>query len=122
MDDGKVSEVGALRFAYWLEPLMRRDSYLALLQERPAIHERMLRILSAAKWPARYLIQHPSVIDELANPELFSERFNGQQFEAELQARRAALKRTGEDTDEALLDLLRRAHHSEVFRTLARDV
>ncbi len=122
MDDGKVSEVGALRFADWLEPLMRRDSYLALLQERPAIHERMLRILSAAKWPARYLIQHPSVIDELANPELFSERFNGQQFEAELQARRAALKRTGEDTDEALLDLLRRAHHSEVFRTLARDV
>ncbi len=122
LDDGKISEVGALRFTDWLEPLMRRDSYLALLQERPAIQERLLRILSAAKWPARYLIQHPSVIDELAHPDMLAERFDGAQFEAELQARRAALTRTGEDTDEALLDLLRRAHHSEVFRTLARDV
>jgi glutamate-ammonia-ligase adenylyltransferase len=39
-----------------------------------------------------------------------------------LEARRSALKRTGEDDEEALLNLLRRAHHAEVFRTLARDV
>jgi glutamate-ammonia-ligase adenylyltransferase len=32
------------------------------------------------------------------------------------------LRRTGEDDDEGLLNLLRRAHHAEVFRTLARDV
>jgi glutamate-ammonia-ligase adenylyltransferase len=30
--------------------------------------------------------------------------------------------KTGEDDEEALLNLLRRAHHAEVFRTLARDV
>jgi glutamate-ammonia-ligase adenylyltransferase len=29
---------------------------------------------------------------------------------------------TGEDDDETLLNLLRRAHHAELFRTLARDV
>jgi glutamate-ammonia-ligase adenylyltransferase len=43
-------------------------------------------------------------------------------FESELQARREALRRTGEDDEENLLNLLRRAHHAEVFRTLARDV
>jgi [glutamine synthetase] adenylyltransferase / [glutamine synthetase]-adenylyl-L-tyrosine phosphorylase len=33
-----------------------------------------------------------------------------------------ALQRTGEDDEESLLNLLRRAHHAEQFRTLARDV
>ena len=120
--DGHVSETGAVRLADWLEALMRRDSYLALLHERPGIHERLLRLLSAAKWPARYLIQHPSVIDELANATMLDERFDAAQFESELESRRAALIRTGEDGEEELLNLLRRAHHSEVFRTLARDV
>jgi glutamate-ammonia-ligase adenylyltransferase len=32
------------------------------------------------------------------------------------------LQRTGEDDEESLMNLLRRAHHAEQFRTLARDV
>ncbi len=122
LDEGRVSEEAALRMADWIEPLMRRESYLALLQERPSVHERLLRLLGAARWPARYLIQHPGVIDELASPELLTERFDAAQFEAELEARRTALRSTGEDDEEALLNLMRRAHHAEVFRTLARDL
>ena len=60
--------------------------------------------------------------DELAGQQLMSERFDATQFEADLEDRRTALSRTGEDDEEALLNLLRRAHHAEVFRTLARDV
>jgi glutamate-ammonia-ligase adenylyltransferase len=105
-----------------MEPLMRRESYLAMLLERPSVHERLLRLLGAAKWPARYLVQHPGVIDELAGGDVLQQRFVAEDFEAELQARRAALMRTGEDDEENLLNLLRRAHHAEVFRTLARDV
>lgn len=101
---------------------MRRESYLAMMLERPAVHERLLRLLGAAKWPARYLVQHPGVIDELAGGDVLKQRFVAADFEAELEARRAALKRTGEDDEENLLNLLRRAHHAEVFRTLARDV
>jgi len=112
----------ALRWADWLEPLFRRESYLALLVERPAVQERLLRILGAAKWPARYLMLHPGVIDELASDAMLSGRFNAEEFEAELGQRRAALRRTGEDDEESLLNILRRAHHAEVFRTLARDV
>jgi glutamate-ammonia-ligase adenylyltransferase len=122
LEAGRVSEQGALRLADWLEPLLRRESYLALLQERPAVHERLLRLLGAAKWPARYLLKHPGVIDELASGQLFEERFDPAQFEAELEARKESLARTGEDDDEELLNLLRRAHHAETFRTLARDV
>jgi [glutamine synthetase] adenylyltransferase / [glutamine synthetase]-adenylyl-L-tyrosine phosphorylase len=122
LEEGRVSETAALRLADWIEPLLRRTSYLALLQERPSVHERLLRLLGAAKWPARYLIKHPGVIDELASQQLLTDRFDAVQFEEDLELRRAALRSTEEDDEEALLDLLRRAHHAEVFRTLARDL
>ncbi|MDD5334223.1 MAG: bifunctional [glutamate--ammonia ligase]-adenylyl-L-tyrosine phosphorylase/[glutamate--ammonia-ligase] adenylyltransferase [Rhodoferax sp.] len=121
--EGLVSETAAVRLADWMEPLLRRESYLALLLERPKVHERLLRLLGAARWPARYLLLHPGVIDELANAAMLDERFNAADFEHELEHRRAALVGTGEDEDdETLLNLLRRAHHAEVFRTLARDL
>ncbi len=119
---GRVTEEAAVRLADWIEPLLRRESYLALLLERPSVHERLLRLMGAARWPARYLMQHPGVIDELASDAMVAERFVAADFERELAARRAALRSTGEDDDEALLNLLRRAHHAELFRTLARDV
>ncbi|MGH8804098.1 MAG: bifunctional [glutamate--ammonia ligase]-adenylyl-L-tyrosine phosphorylase/[glutamate--ammonia-ligase] adenylyltransferase [Polaromonas sp.] len=120
--EGTVTEAAAVRLIDWIEPLLRRESYLALLLERPAVHERLLRLLGAARWPARYLLQHPGVIDELASDQLLHERFDPLAFASELQQRLAALRRTGEDDEEACLNLLRRAHHAEVFRTLARDV
>jgi [glutamine synthetase] adenylyltransferase / [glutamine synthetase]-adenylyl-L-tyrosine phosphorylase len=116
------AEAGA-RFVDWLEPLLRRDAYLALLAERPSVLTRLLRLLGLARWPMRYLMQHPGVIDELADERLLHERFDPAIFRAELAERQAAWVRSGEDQDEeALLDALRRAHHAEVFRTLVRDV
>jgi glutamate-ammonia-ligase adenylyltransferase len=120
--EGLVTETAAVRLADWIEPLLRRESYLALLLERPNVHERLLRILGAARWPARYLLLHPGVIDELANADMLDERFAPAEFESELEHRRKSLAGTGEDDDENLLNLLRRAHHAEVFRTLARDI
>ncbi len=122
LSEGKATEEAALRLVDWIEPLLRRESYLAMLLERPSVHERLLRLLGAAKWTARYLQQHPSVIDELASDDVLHQRFDAATFKAEVELRLAALKRTGEDDDEACLNLLRRAHHAEVFRTLARDL
>ncbi|MDB5932619.1 MAG: (Glutamate--ammonia-ligase) adenylyltransferase [Polaromonas sp.] len=120
--EGTVTEEAALRLIDWMEPLLRRESYLALLLERPAVHQRLLRLLGAARWPARYLMQHPGVIDELTSDELLRDRFDDAAFTRELQQRLAALQSTGEADEETCLNLLRRAHHVEVFRTLARDV
>ena len=122
LKEGRVTEEAALRLANWLEPLLRRESYLALLLERPSVHEQLLHLLGAAKWPARYLLQHPGVIDELVGDSLLAERFVVADFERELAVRLASLQSTGEDDDETLLNLLRRAQHAETFRTLARDV
>jgi len=67
VQDGRTTEDAAVRLADWMEPLLRRESYLAMLLERPQVHERLLRMLGAARWPARYLLKHPGVIDELAD-------------------------------------------------------
>jgi [glutamine synthetase] adenylyltransferase / [glutamine synthetase]-adenylyl-L-tyrosine phosphorylase len=119
---GRISEDAALRFIDWVEPLLRRESYLALLVERPEVQQRLLSLLGLARWPMRYLMQHPGVIDELADARLVARRFERAELVAELDERHAAWQRSGEAGEEALLDTLRRAHHAEVFRTLVRDV
>jgi glutamate-ammonia-ligase adenylyltransferase len=112
----------ALRFIDWLEPLLRRDSYLALLVERPAVLQRLLRLLGLARWPMRYLMRHPGVIDELADERLLHARFERAELLGELDERHTAWVRAGQADEESLLDTLRHAHHAEVFRTLVRDV
>ena len=109
-------------FIDWLSPLLRRDSYLSLLAERPEVLQRLLRLLGLAKWPMRYLLRHPGVIDELADPRLLDGRFDATAYQRELEERHSAWARAGQADEEALMDTLRRAHHAEVFRTLVRDV
>lgn len=122
LQEGRVSELAALRSADFLEPLLRRESYLSLLWERPMVHERLLKLLGSARWPASYLLKHPGVMDELAGDAWLTERFEPPAFEAELALRLKSLKSSGQDDVETLLNLLRRAHHAELFRTLARDI
>ena len=120
--DGQCTMEAATRFVDWVEPLLRRESYLAMLVERPEVQTRLLRLLGLARWPMRYLMLHPGVIDELADQRLLHSRFDAAEFAAELEERHAAWERSGQADEESLLDTLRRAHHAEVFRTLVRDV
>ena len=120
--DQTCTEAAALRFIDWLEPLLRRDSYLALLVERPDVMRRLLRLLGLARWPMQYLMRHPGVIDELSDQRLLAERFDAAEYVADLEARHSAWQRAGEANEDALLDTLRHAHHAEVFRILVHDV
>jgi glutamate-ammonia-ligase adenylyltransferase len=120
--DGRCTMQAAVLFIDWLEPLLRRESYLALLTERPEVQNRLLRLLGLARWPMRYLMLHPGVIDELADEELLHSRFDAQAYTCELEERHAGWERSSQAEEELLLDTLRRAHHAEVFRTLVRDV
>jgi glutamate-ammonia-ligase adenylyltransferase len=122
VQDGLCTMDAATRFIDWLEPLLRRESYLALLVERPEVHKRLLRLLGLARWPMRYLMLHPGVIDELADERLLHRRFDAAEYITELEARHAAWERSGQADEESLLDTLRRAHHAEVFRVLVHDV
>ncbi len=120
--EGHCTMDAATRFVDWLEPLLRRESYFAMLVERPEVQRRLLRLLGLARWPMRYLMLHPGVIDELADERLLHQRFDAAEFKRELEDRHEAWERSGQADEESLLDTLRRAHHAEVFRTLVRDV
>ncbi|MET0333026.1 MAG: bifunctional [glutamate--ammonia ligase]-adenylyl-L-tyrosine phosphorylase/[glutamate--ammonia-ligase] adenylyltransferase, partial [Rhizobacter sp.] len=120
--EGSCTLEAAKRFIDWLEPLLRRESYLALLVERPEVQNRLLRLLGLARWPAQFLMRHPGVIDELADERLLHGRFERDNYIADLEARHDAWSRFNQADEESLLDTLRRAHHAEVFRTLVRDV
>ncbi len=123
-EEGAVEDgdLALQRFIDWMEPLLRRESYLALLSERARVLERLLRLLVLARWPMRYLMQHPAVIDELADARLTHERFDSATFQRDLDERHLGWVRSGEADEELLLDTLRRAHQAETFRTLVRDV
>lgn len=120
--EGRCTMEAATRFVDWIEPLLRRESYLAMLVERPEVQNRLMRLLGLARWPMRYLMLHPGVIDELADERLLAGRFDPNEFTCELEERHDAWERSGQADEESLLDTLRRAHHAEVFRTLVRDV
>ena len=122
LTEEQCTVTGALRFIDWMDTLLRRENYLALLLERPEVHRRLLRLLCLARWPMQYLMRHPGVIDELADERLLHQRFDRAALLAELEDRRQAWQRAGQADEEQLLDTLRRAHHAEVFRTLVRDV
>ena len=64
--------------------MLRRDNYIALLAERPRVHEQLVQLLGLARWPARYLMRHPGVIDELATDALLAERVDPVAFDKEL--------------------------------------
>ena len=122
LSEGRVSETAAVRWCDWMEPLLRRETYLALLLERPPVHSQLLKLLDAGRWTTAYLMKHPGVIDELADPAMLDERFDPALLSRNVQARHDALQAHAGDDEESLLNLLRRAHHAELFLTLARDI
>ncbi len=75
-----------------------------------------------AKWITKFVRKHPDVADELLRPETFAKGFDTAAFKRAARAQYAALQATGLCDEESILDLLRRAHHQEVFRILVRDV
>ncbi len=117
-----TKQIGAIRWCDWMELLLRREIYLALLIERPNIHKNLIYILGASRWANNYLSQHPSLIDDLSEIELHPQRFNSDEFQANLITRITHLEQIDPKDEESLLNCLRRAHHSELFLCLARDL
>lgn len=88
--------------------------------EKPTVTMAMLE--AKAPWTAQYVRKHPDVIDELSQGSVLTNRFVAKTFVQKVRLQYEALQATGLCDEETLLDMLRRAHHSEIFRILVRDV
>jgi glutamate-ammonia-ligase adenylyltransferase len=109
------------RFLHFMEAISRRASYLMLLVDYPIVMDRLLSLLAASEWAARYVSQRPQLLDEFLNqPDEQRDDFAGywERFRAKLYVRLMEL----EGDTEGQMDLLRRQRHAETFRILLHDL
>jgi glutamate-ammonia-ligase adenylyltransferase len=106
------------RLLDFFEAIARRSAYLSLLTEYPHTLERVIRMINASGWAASFLTQHPILLDELLDD-------RGNAATEDLPVVAASLARqldaAAGDT-ERQLDILREAHHAQLFRLLAMDL
>lgn len=119
--DAGTSPTGLVRLVDLLETVCRRPAYVALLAQFPQAFARVLRILDWAKWPAEYLTRHPVVLDELLDGGLM-EPTDYAEWAQEVSERIAAARIDDAPDVERQMDILREAHHAQVFRLLVQDL
>ena len=101
-----------------LETISRRAVYLALLLQYPQALAKVAQIVGSSAWAAGYLTRHPILLDELLDPTLLRSAPDWALFRRHLQA---TLDDVEPDTEQQM-DLMREAHHAQVFRLLAQDL
>ncbi len=119
---GSTHEEWLGRLADLLETIAGRPAYLALLVQFPQAYRQLLRMIGQTRWAADYLMRHPIVLDELLDGQVL-EPPDYPSWERDTQAALAALAPVGGQPDiERQMDVLREAHHAQVFRLLAQDL
>jgi glutamate-ammonia-ligase adenylyltransferase len=107
------------RLVNLIEAIGRRSVYLALLVENPLALSQLVKLCSASEWIARYLSQHPILLDELMNVASLYAPLARAELAAELDGRLARLP-VGDL--EAQMEAMREFHHGYVLRVAAADV
>ena len=106
------------RLLDFLEAIARRASYIALLTEFPHTLERVVRMMGASSWAAKYLTQHPILLDELLDDRTLHAAPNWIAFGKEVERQLSTM----EGDTEHQMNVLRDLHHAQLFRLLAQDL
>lgn len=114
----EIPDIAFARLLGFIESIASRASYLSLLAQSPPARDRLARLLGASDWAARYLTQHPILLDELIDERTLYAAPDMSGFSADARVRMATC---GSDL-EAQMNALREIHHTAVFRLLAQDV
>jgi len=106
------------RLLDFFEAVARRAAYLALLTEYPHALERVIKMMSASDWAAKYLTKHPILLDELLDERTLHAEPDWDAFTEDCRQQLAA---AAGDT-ERQMDVLRELHHAQMLRLLAQDL
>ncbi|HEX8957799.1 MAG TPA: bifunctional [glutamate--ammonia ligase]-adenylyl-L-tyrosine phosphorylase/[glutamate--ammonia-ligase] adenylyltransferase, partial [Burkholderiaceae bacterium] len=106
------------RLLDFFEAVARRAAYLALLTEYPHTLERVIKMMSASDWAAKYLAQHPILLDELLDERTLHAEPDWDDFARECNAQLAAAA----GDVERQMDVLRELHHAQMLCLLAQDL
>ena len=106
------------RFAQLADVVAGRNTYVALLNQFPRAFERVMRMLAASRWATLYLVRHPILLDELLDDQSLRQQEEIADWSA---AVRIQLLEAGDDQEQQM-NVLRDAHHVQVFRLLIADL
>ncbi|HVK93665.1 MAG TPA: bifunctional [glutamate--ammonia ligase]-adenylyl-L-tyrosine phosphorylase/[glutamate--ammonia-ligase] adenylyltransferase [Noviherbaspirillum sp.] len=106
------------RLLDFFETIARRASYLALLTEYPHTLDRIVRMMAASDWAAKFLTRHPILLDELLDDRTLHAAPDWPAFAQEVQRQLDAVQ----DDTEQQMNVLRDLHHAQLFRLLAQDL
>ena len=106
------------RLLDFFEAIARRAAYLALLTEYPHTLGRVIRMMSASDWAAKYLTRHPILLDELLEDRTLKAAPDWPAFALEVHRQ---LDAANGDTEHQM-NVLRDLHHAQLFRLLAQDL
>ncbi|HVG04412.1 MAG TPA: bifunctional [glutamate--ammonia ligase]-adenylyl-L-tyrosine phosphorylase/[glutamate--ammonia-ligase] adenylyltransferase [Burkholderiaceae bacterium] len=106
------------RFAQLADVIAGRHTYIALLNQFPQAFDKVMRMLAASRWATDYLVRHPMLLDELLDQRLL-------EHEPDWPSWSTAVRQQLTEADgdqERQINLLRDAHHAQVFRLLVADL
>jgi glutamate-ammonia-ligase adenylyltransferase len=106
------------RLLDFMEAIARRSAYLSLLTEFPHALERVIRMMGASDWAAKFLTRHPILLDELLDESILHQVPDWDNFTKDLQQQ---LTHHRGDTEQQM-DTLREVHHALLIRLLAQDI
>jgi glutamate-ammonia-ligase adenylyltransferase len=123
--DGAVHDVGPdevlARFVRLLDVIAGRSTYIALLNQYPQAFNRVLRLLAASRWASDFLVLHPILLDELLDERIGERELQLADWIAWGADMREQFAAHADDI-ERQMNLLRDAHHAQLFRLLLADL
>ena len=110
---GAHPDAAAERALALVHAVLRRSSYLALLDEQPSALARLVEVMASSAWMAERVCAHPLLLDDLLDARVDAGPLTRDELDDAL-AR--ALAHAGEDDDEARLLALNEFRQSHSFR------
>lgn len=100
------------------EQILRRSAYLALLNENPAVLERLVDLCEGSAFLAEEIARFPILLDEMLDPRRYSAGITASDMRVELQRRMSA---TGQNDSEQHIETLAQFQRAMLFRIAVAD-
>lgn len=111
--------VTAARLVAFIEAVLRRSAYIALLVENPGALTQLVKLSGASPWIAERLARHPVLLDELLDVGTLYSPPARTELDDEL---RQQLLRVAEDDLEQQMEVLRNFKQAHLLRVAASEV
>ncbi len=111
-------DIALMRTMDFVDAVCRRASYLAMMAEYPDALELVVRLCGASAWCARYLTQHPIVLDELLDEVTLYAAPDFDALRCEMTQKMEALA----GDVERQMDAMRHFKHAAIFRFASQDI